>query len=78
MLGNLFHMPVASSFRCVNGVSGATERGGPPVHFISSQYPKGILAHLKWSALGGSFSADVENVNRQGKQMTITNADNVN
>lgn len=41
------HACRASSFRCVIRVRGSDWARGPSVHFINSQYPKSILAHLK-------------------------------
>lgn len=53
MLWNLFHMPVASSFRCVNRVKKVAEQSVLLCisFFMNSQYPKVILAHLQRSTL---------------------------
>lgn len=52
----------------------------PSVYFILDELSVSNR-HLGWTkgeAHGDSFSADLDNVNRQGKQMTFTNAENVN
>lgn len=66
-------MPVASSFPRVTGVSGAAERGSLECvsSSVNAQYPKGISARLKGSTWRRLLT-DLENLNWQGKQMTIT------
>lgn len=52
----------------------------PSVYFILDELSvsKRHLGSTKGGAHGDSFSGNLENVNRQGKQMTFTNAENVN
>ena len=66
-------MPITSSISCVTSctIRGTAEHDGLVCISFLMNFPKSILAHLVGS-MWRQLLADLENLNRQGKQMTIT------